>query len=175
MSKALIFLTSDAEHLQLAIEATVVALPGASITLVAQDDIAKGLEGIAGVEDIITTARAGEISFSLSRSFISRVRAEQYSLCVVLQKTRATRIGVRAIGLAHLVRSKKKSIHIKDVGFVPLRRATLSLFNPYYLLRVAAAVVDKVAAIAIRRGADLIVGFVLWRDRRRARRLGKGG
>lgn len=170
MSKTLILLTSDVDHLRETIEDTLRLVPGASITLCAQDDIARGLEGLDGVQRIITARRVGAVSFALSRSFIKELRTERYALCVLLQKEKAARVGVRAIALACLARSSRRLAHIPNVGFAPFSRAILASMNPSYLVGRPMVLLDKLLAVLIRKAADLIVRFMLFRDRRRGDR-----
>lgn len=145
-------------------------VPEVSITLCAQDDIATGLEGLDGVQRIITTRRVGDVSFVLGRPFIKELRAERYTLCVLLQKEKAVRVGVRAIALAFLARSSRRLAHISNVGFAPFSRAILSSMNASYLIGRPVVLLDKLLAILIRKAADLIVRFMLFRDRRRSGR-----
>jgi hypothetical protein len=145
-------------------------VPDVSLTLCAQKDIARGLEGLAGVQRIITARRVGSVSFALSRSLVKELRAERYALCVLLQKGRAARVGLRAIALAYLARSSRRLAHIPKVGFVPFSGAILASMSPFYLLCRPTVFVDKSLAILIRKAADLIVWLMLFMDRRRGGR-----
>ena len=171
LPKALILLTSNVDHLRKAIEATLRLVPDVSLTLCAQDDIARGLEGLAGVQRIITARRVGSVSFALSPSFVRELRAERYALCVLLQKNRAAGVGLRAIALAYLSRSSRRLAHVPKVGFVPFSRAVIASMSPFYLLFRPMVFVDKSLAIVIRKAADLIVWLMLFMDRRRGRGL----
>jgi len=171
--ESLIFLTSDIGHLQETIEDTLRLMPDASITLVAQEDIATGLQGFDGVERMITAPRAGSLSFGLSLPFLRELRSHRYDVCVLLQKERTTRVGIRAIALACIVRASRRVAHISGVGFVPLSRAFTTSLGASYLIRVPGLFADKLLAALIRKAADLIVAFVLLLDRRRARRSRK--
>ncbi len=170
LSKALILLTSDIDHLREAIADTLRLVPDVSITLCAQHDIARGLEGLDRVQRIITARRVGAVSFALSPSLVRQLRVERYALCVLLQKEKAVRVGVRAIALACLVRSLRRLAHIPNVGFVPFSRAVLASMNPSYLVGRPMVLLDKLLAVLIRKAADLIVRFMLFRDRRRGDR-----
>ena len=170
LPEALILLTSDVGHLQEAIEGTVRLIPDASITLVAQEDIATGLQGFDSVDKMITAPRAGSLSFGLSLPFLKELRSRRYDVCVLLQKQKTTRVGIRAIALAYIACSSRRLAHISGVGLVPFSRAVAVSLGPSYLLRGPGVLLDKLLAILIRKAADLIVGFMLLRDRRRCRR-----
>ncbi|MBN2209026.1 MAG: hypothetical protein JW759_06995 [Candidatus Coatesbacteria bacterium] len=171
LPKALILLTSDVDHLREAIGAVVRLVPDVSLTLCAQKDIARGLEGLAGVQRIITARRVGSISFALSRSFVKELRTERYALCVLLQRQRGARVGLRAIALACLARASRRLAHVPKVGFVPFSRAMLASMSPFYLLFRPTVFVDRSLATVIRKAADLIVRLMLFMDRRRGRGL----
>jgi len=170
LPKALILLTSNVDHLREAIEATLLLVPDVSLTLCAQEDIATGLEALARVQRIITARRVGSVSFALGRSFVKELRAERYALCVLLQKDRAARVGLRAIALAYLSRSSRRLAHIPKVGFVPFSRAILASMSPFYLVCRPMVFLDKLLAIVIRKAADLIVWLMLFMDRHRGGR-----
>jgi hypothetical protein len=168
--EVLILLTSDVDHLRGAIEDTLRLMPGVSITLCAQDDIAMGLQGLDGVQRIITAQRVGAVSFALGWSFLRKLRADRYGLCVLLQKVKTARVGIRAFALIHIVRSGRRLGHVQGVGFVPVSRAMGASLNPSYLLGRPVIVLDKLLAVVIRKSADIIVRFMLFRDRRRSGR-----
>ena len=170
MSEALILLTSDVDHLRDAIRDVLRLVPGVSITLCAQEDIARGLEGLDGVERIFTARRVGAVSFALSGSFLKRLRTERYDLCVLLQKDKAKRVGIRAFALIHIARGKRRLAHVQHVGFVPVFRPIVSSLSPAYLIGRPVVVLDKLLAVLIRKSADLIVRFMLFRDRHRGGR-----
>ncbi len=170
MSKALILLTSDVDHLQEAIADTLRLVPDVSITLCAQEDIARGLEGLDRVQRIITARRVGSVSFALSSSLVRQLRVERYALCVLLQKEKTASVGVRAIALAYIARSSRRLAHISNVGLVRFPRAVLTSVNPWYLIRRPVVLLDKLLAILIRKTADVVVMFMLFRDRRRSAR-----
>jgi len=170
LPEALILLTSDVGHLQEAIEGTVRLVPDASITLVAQEDIATGLQGFDSVERMITAPRAGSLSFGLSLPFLKKVRSQRYDVCVLLQKQKTTRVGIRAICLAYLARASRRFTHVQNVGFAPVSRAILASLSPLYLLGRPLVFLDKLLAVLIRKAADLIVGFMMLKDRWRGRR-----
>ena len=165
-STALILLTSDVDHLRGAIEDTLRLVPGASITLCAQEDIAIGLQGLDGVQRIITARRVGTVSFALGWSFLRKLRAARYGLCVLLQKEKAARVGIRAFALIIIARSGRRLAHVQDEGFVPVSSAILASLSPSYLLGRPVVVLDKLLAVLIRKSADLIVRFMLFKDRR---------
>ena len=170
MPEALILLTSDVGHLQEAIEGAVRLIPDASITLVAQADIATGLQGFDSVERMITAPRAGSLSFGLSLPFLKELRSQRYDVCVLLQKQKTTRVGIRAICLAYLVRSSRRLAHISGMGLVPFSRAVAASLGPSYLLRGPGVLLDKLLAVLIRKAADIIVRFTRLKDRCRGRR-----
>ena len=169
-SEVLILLTSDVDHLRGAIEDILRLVPGASITLCAQKDIAMGLQGLDGVQRIITARRVGAVSFALGRTFLRRLRTDRYDLCVLLQKEKTARVGIRAFALILIARSGRHLAHVQDEGFVPVSSAILASLSPSYLLGRPVVVLDKLLAVMIRKSADLIVRFMLFRDRRRGGR-----
>ena len=170
MAEALILLTSDVGHLEEAIAGTVRLIPNAAITLVAQDDIAAGLQGFDGVDKMITAPRAGSLSFCLSLAFLKQLRLQRYEVCVLLQKQKSTRVGIRAICLAYLARCSRRLAHISGVGPVSFSRAVAASLGPSYVLRGPGLLLDKLLAVLIRKAADLIVWFTRFRDRARRRR-----
>ena len=163
----LILLTSSVDHLYEAIQATLDRIPNASISLLAQQDIAKGLEGIPHIQTIITAPRAGEVSFSFGSKFISTLRQRRFERCVILLKDRASRVGIRAIFLALCLRARRRTAHVKGEGFISLFRASLASMRPSYLIRRPLIILDALLALLIRRAADTIVSFIVWREGRR--------
>lgn len=167
LSNILIILTSDIDHLREAIRDVQHKFPEASITLCVQEDIAIGLEGLKGVARFITARRVGSVSFQLGKDFLKKLRKDRYDLCVLLQKEKAARVGIRAFALAHLARSKRRFAHIQGVGFISVFRSIFSSLNPVYLLKRPLVLLDKLLALMIRKSADLAVSYMLYRDRRR--------
>jgi len=167
--KALILLTSTLQHLHEAMQETTNLLGKADFTIVAQDDIAPGLAGIEAIDRIITSRRVGQVSFSICWHFIAQIRSKRYDLCVLLLSTERFRVGIRASFVALAARSKRRLAHVHGTGFLPLRKALLASLAPGYIARRPFVLVDKLAAFLIRRVADLLVRFVLWRDRHKKR------
>lgn len=170
MLKALILLTSDVDHLRSVIDELRGQDAEAEIIVCSQTDIARGIEGIDGVARIITTRRVGDVSFSFNSSFIKQVRADRYSICVVLQKSKAAPVGLRAIALAYLVRSRKRRVHLKAEGFAPILRLAFTSGNFSRLARWPLSVLDIALAFLIRHAANLAVRLILLKDRLRGHR-----